>query len=87
MLSLLKQFLEEDCDAGIRQMLLTEINRHATVRTAVVREFNFNRFDVYLDFQSESVRVDDDLDTSEAGSCTIPMTDFASALNEHKPRR
>jgi hypothetical protein len=87
MLSLLKQFLDQDCDAGVRQKLLTEINKHSTVKTDVVREFNFNRFNVHLDFRNGSARIEDELDKSEAGSCMVPIADFSSALNEHRPQR
>lgn len=85
--SLLRQFLAQDCDSQVRQKLLAEINSHGAVRTDVVREFNFNRFNVYLDFQNGSVRVEDELDTTEAGSCYMPIADFARALTTHKPQR
>lgn len=84
---LLKEFLEQDCDAAVHQKLIAEITRHGAVRTEVVREFTFNRFNICLDFQNGNVRVEDELDTSEAGSCSVSLADFASALNEHEPQR
>jgi hypothetical protein len=83
---LLSEFLAQDCDPTIRQKLLAEIGKHGTAKADVVRDFNFNRFNVQLDFQSGVVKVEDELNTSEQGSCSVSLSDFATALDKHKPQ-
>jgi len=84
---LLSEFFDLDCDATVRQILLAEIRTHGTEKTDVVREFNFNQFNIYLDFQNRQVKVEDELDVSEQGSCFVSLAEFAAALNDHKPLR
>ena len=84
---LLNEFLAQDCDAAVRQKLLAEITTHGATRVDVVREFTLNRFNVRLDFQGGEVKVEDELDTSEQGSCSLSLAEFTTALNSHKPQR
>jgi hypothetical protein len=83
---LLNEFLAQDCDAAVRQNLLAEITNYGTARVDVVRKFTLNRFNVRLDFQSGEVKVEDELDTREQGSCSLSLTDFTAALDSHSPR-
>jgi len=83
---LLNEFLAQDCDATVRQKLLAEIAKHDATRVDVVREFTLNRFNVRLDFRAGEVKVEDELDASELGSCSLPLAEFTAALNSHKPQ-
>lgn len=85
MADLLKDFLRRDCNETVHQTLLAEIGKYGPAKADVVRDFNFNRFNVHLDFQNGNVRLDDELDTSEQGSCSISLSDFVAALNREKP--
>jgi hypothetical protein len=82
---LLDEFLALDCDTAIRQMLLAEISKHAAAKADVVREFNFNQFNVRLDFQASEVTIDDELDIER--KCVVALPAFMAALSEHKPQR
>jgi hypothetical protein len=77
---LLGEFLALECDTGIRQMLLAEIGKHGAVKADVVREFNFNVFDVRLDFLAGSVTIYDVLDAKR--ECVVTLPEFMAALNE-----
>ena len=85
--ALLKEFLAEECDAAVREKLIAEITQHGAARANVVREFAFNRFNIRIDFEGEEVRIEDDLDTREQGSCSISLAEFAATLNSHEPTR
>ena len=84
---LLNEFMAQDCDAAVRQRLLAEITKHGEARAGVVREFNFNRFNIYLDFRGGKVRIEDELDVSEMGSHTISIAEFTAVLNSHRSQR
>lgn len=84
---LLNEFLAEDCEEHVRKMLISEINTYFTTKADVVREFTFNRFNVRLNFQDGSAKIEDELDTSEDGSFSFSLAEFVAALNSHKPQR
>lgn len=85
--TLLSEFLAEDCDSTVRGQLLAALDQHKTSQGSVLREFNFNRFNIHFDLTQNLVTVDDELDTGESGSCTISLTAFVAALQAHTPRR
>jgi hypothetical protein len=84
MCQLLADFLLEDCDSAVRQKLRNAI-KEGGANTGLVREFTFNRFNVTLDFAAGNVRIEDELDTSERGLCWVSLSDFSTAVGQHKP--
>lgn len=76
MSELLRQFLEEDCSAGIRKKLLQEM----TAPSGQKREFTFNRFNVAIDHQSGEVTITDELEPGPEGECKLPSIAFVRAL-------
>jgi hypothetical protein len=78
---LMREFIEEECGTAIRHQLLAEIGKHGATKAEVLREFNYNRFNVYLDFERQEARIQDELDVSNEGTCSMSLAEFAAALN------
>lgn len=71
-MSLVKRFLAEEGRAYVKARL------EKVDASEVLVEFNFNVFDMLVDFERELVRVDDSLDT--ANSEEIPLAQFRMLL-------
>lgn len=87
MCQLLDAFISQDCDAAVRQKLLEALEHRVETSFGRVREFTFNRFNIILDFENEQVIIEDDLDTSDSGACSIRLADFYKAVDGHEPLR
>ena len=78
--TLLEQFVREELNAGVRQFL-----KEALVRgrdgAKLADAFEFNRFNVVLDFERRVGVVEDDLDVSPTGSVEIPLPEFERLLD------
>ncbi len=75
--SLLDQFLAEDCVPYVCAMLREALSA-VPIRPWT---YTFNRFDVILDPEHQSVVLEDDLDVSEAGTQRLNIVEFTQALN------
>ena len=84
---LLREFIEEESEEAVRHQLLAEIATHGTTKTEVLREFTYNRFNVYLDFERQEARIEDELDVSDEGTCSMSLAEFATALTRLRPHR
>jgi len=73
---LLEQFLKEECTPCVRG-LLKEVLGAATL---AVKRFEFNRFEVTINREDDTVLIEDVLDASAAGSLRVQLTEFAAAL-------
>lgn len=76
MRDVLREFLEEECGAGIREILSREMTTPSSQR----REFTFNRFNVTIDHQAAEVIIQDDLEPGPEGEFRMPSTEFARVL-------
>ena len=78
--NMLKDFLDEECTGSTTKNMLDSISRW---RGKDYRdEFCFNRFNVYLDFNSDSVIVQDELDYYEQDEIKMSIAEFESLLND-----
>jgi hypothetical protein len=76
--TLLEQFLSEECTPYVRQMILAAVEtRRTQMRTL---DFEFNRFNLKLDFDAEQATVSDETDVSEAGLLEVPLSLFLTAI-------
>ncbi|MBK3666267.1 hypothetical protein JJE66_34250 [Bradyrhizobium diazoefficiens] len=73
-------FLLDEADANIRKLILDSIDRLTGQDYRGVRKFEFNRFDVSLDFENGEVTLTDDLTVGPAGEFTTSMQEFGAAL-------
>jgi hypothetical protein len=79
-MTLLDQFLREEATPGVCQRLLHDISTLGQWGQSTVREYAFNRFNLHI--ESGFVRLQDDLDTSEAGEVVIGLPAFVAALRQ-----
>ncbi len=80
--SLLDEFLKEECDEFTRKLLLDEIDKQ---RQSLLREkqaFEFNVFNIEIDFVKQIVKVEDDLDASDESTVEITLNEFCNLLNK-----
>ena len=76
--SLLGQFLSEDCDPFITGKLLKEIEE--LYESDVSREHAFNCFNVRLNYGSNRVTIEDEINPREDGKVEVALSEFKSAL-------
>jgi hypothetical protein len=72
---LLQQFIREECTPYVRGLL-----EEALASAAGSVKFEFNRFEITLARDEDSVLVEDVLDATDAGAERVPMSVFADAL-------
>jgi hypothetical protein len=77
--SLLEQFVRDECNDHVRGLLNEALASGKT--QATVKRFEFNRFEVALDFEALTATVEDVLDASDDGVQEISLSDFFSAVN------
>lgn len=76
--SLLEQFLREECTPAVRALICGAAS--AAGAGLASRQFEFNRFNLVLDFEAGVAVLDDELDTGPAGSMRMPMDVLIAAL-------
>lgn len=79
-LEVLREFLAEDADPHVRQLLLDAIREGLRSDHPGCREFGFNRFIVTLDFSTKQVTIGDDLTTGPEGEFNLEMSEFEKVL-------
>ncbi|MDD9950628.1 MAG: hypothetical protein OXT67_03590 [Zetaproteobacteria bacterium] len=71
---LINAFLDEDGDEYTRAMLMDCIQKNRG--KAYRREFNFNQFNVILDFKAETSVIRDEFETGEEGEIKMSLKQF-----------
>jgi hypothetical protein len=71
--NLLDLFLQEDCDSYVRSLILASIRGKSS--TMVVEEFTFNRFNLLLDFGTNTAVINDELNPSY-GEYRLPLQEL-----------
>ncbi|MGW7775509.1 hypothetical protein ACTWM0_21505 [Pseudomonas machongensis] len=77
--SLMKQFIAQELDANVRSVLNGAIAERASSDNVLIREFEFNCFDVVLDFERGVVRLQDTLSSGDESYIELLLSDFISA--------
>jgi hypothetical protein len=72
--TLLQQFVEEECTPHVRRLL------EVALRSNSSRRFEFNRFEVSIQQEDNSVLLEDVLDATDAGAQRVALADFAAVL-------
>lgn len=75
---LLDAFLSEDCDPDFATEILAEIAD--CEGKDVLRSYTSNRFNLYLNFESNRVLIEDDIGFAEEGELEISLAEFKAAL-------
>ncbi|WP_425628484.1 hypothetical protein [Vibrio neptunius] len=82
MSNLMSEFVSQECTDSVSRMLISEIEKLSNDNEAQFREFAFNRFNVYLDFNKNEVRLEDDLDPEESGVLSLSLNSFLEAIKK-----
>lgn len=76
---LMEQFIAQELNASVRSVLNGALGERAASDNVLIREFEFNCFDVILDFERGVVRLQDALSSGIESSTELLLSDFISA--------
>jgi len=82
--TLLDTFFSEDGDAYVCHMLLDAIHKQKETGLPLVSEFNFNHFNVILDFEKQQVALQDDWTIDQEGEINLGLDEFEKLLQESR---
>ena len=77
---LLQSFLNEEGSDHVRKLLLGRISDCRTGASTGVHKYEFNRFNVTIDCESDQASIEDDLNPAPKGQGSWPLEKFESAL-------
>jgi hypothetical protein len=77
--TLIERFVAQELNDSIRPILKDAFEERICSKSVLLREFEFNCFDVSLDFEKGIVTLQDVLSIGESGFLDIPIRDFISA--------
>ncbi|MEX5554671.1 hypothetical protein [Pseudomonas pergaminensis] len=80
-MNVIERFVQQELDAHVRGVLQGAIDEKRSSENVYKREFEFNSFDVVLDFSRARVIVQDVLIAGEDGDQEISMSDFIDVCN------
>jgi len=79
----MEQFIAQELNASVRSVLNGALEERARSGDVLLREFEFNCFDVVLDFERGVVRLQDALSSGVESSTELPLSDFIFACGLH----
>jgi pterin-4a-carbinolamine dehydratase len=79
--SLLEQFLREEASSHVRDLILDAVQEHEQRSNQVRKKFEFNRFEVTLDFVSDVALIEDVLDPAPSGEVRLQLGEFIRCLS------
>ncbi|MCA5974611.1 hypothetical protein B1F69_24785 [Pseudomonas syringae] len=77
--TLIERFVAQELDDSVRSILKDAFDERMCSKSVLLREFEFNCFDVSLDFEKDIVTLQDALSAGESSFLDIPIRDFISA--------
>jgi hypothetical protein len=83
MASLLEQFAEQEATLYVRGLICEALRERESNPMRELTHFNFNRFDVTLDFVSGTVLIEDELnfDPVAGNEARVPLDEFLRYLS------
>lgn len=76
---LIERFVSQELDDSVRSILKDAFDERMCSENVLLREFEFNCFDVSLDFEKGIATLQDVLSTGESSFFDMPIRDFISA--------
>lgn len=76
---LMEQFIAQELSGSVRSVLNAALGERAGSDNVLIREFEFNCFDVVFDFERGLVRLQDALSSGVESSTELPLSDFVFA--------
>lgn len=78
--SVLEQFLAEEAVPYVRNLIFYAIAEHNKNSNEVRRRFEFNRFEITVDYVKSMVFIEDVLDPEASGEISLPLKEFLFML-------
>jgi hypothetical protein len=76
--TLIERFVDQELDDSVRSILKDAFDERMRSEGVLLREFEFNCFDVALDFEKGIVTLHDVLSAGGSSSLDLAMSDFIS---------
>ncbi|MGC7839024.1 hypothetical protein HU734_017590 [Pseudomonas wayambapalatensis] len=76
---LMERFVAQELNGSVCSILNDAFNERVCSKNVLFREFEFNCFDVYLDFEKGVVTLQDVLSVGESSFLDMPIREFISA--------
>ena len=83
--TIIERFVAQELGDGVRSILKDAFDERICSASVLFREFEFNCFDVSLDFEKGIVTLRDVLSAEESSFLDIPIRDFISACGLNVP--
>lgn len=77
--TIIERFVAPELDDSVRSILKDAFDERISSKSVLLREFEFNCFDVSLGFEKGIVALQDVLSAGESSFLDIPIRDFISA--------
>jgi uncharacterized protein (DUF1786 family) len=84
MQALLEQFFNEEASSYVRSLILMAVQEHEWHPDVERRKFEFNRFEITLDFIGDFALIEDVLDPAPSGEVRVKLGDFLGRLSAKK---
>jgi len=78
--SLFDQFAREDATPYARELIRDAVREHEERPALELKTFEFNRFEVKLDFLNQVAVLEDEFDVSPSGTLQLPLDEFLRRL-------
>lgn len=82
MSGLLLKFLSEEATPHVRKLILDAVEEQGSFKQRNRYRFEFNRFEVTLDFVHDTATLEDVLDPESSGECRLRLGEFVQCLYE-----
>jgi hypothetical protein len=79
--SVLQRFLAEEASPYVRKLIADAMSEHGARPAEVQKRFEFNCFEVTLDFAGNAALIEDVLDPDVSGSFRLQLDEFLRCLS------
>ena len=73
---ILEQFLAEEAVPYVRKLIFDAVNEHQTRPNEIQKQFEFNRFELTLNFENKTVLIEDILQPSPNGEVRLGLDEL-----------
>lgn len=80
---LLRQFVDQEATAYVKKLIDDAVSQHDEQPCLEKKIFEFNRFEITLDFSNNLVRIEDVLEVGVEGEVSIGLDDFVKLLHDY----
>jgi hypothetical protein len=77
-MDLVQQFFAEEFNEHVRKLICESAERESVHRE--IERFEFDRFNIVLDFKNQIAILEDDLDATASGTLSLPLREFLSRV-------